>query len=310
MDDSSEISWILVLARFLHWGACLLLTATLTFQLLHFRPVRADLELAEIVSRRLGQLTIASFIGAVFSGLFWFFAIVSDMSDTTVSEAFNPSVSSIVWEQTQVGAVSHCRVAIAVAVALMLILARRTNSLTLFVSTTILAHALLGSLAFAGHGQVGHGWLRGVHLAADCAHLCLAAIWPTALIPLVLTLLLVPESEHGHAFGVRLVRRFSVSSVVCVILLALTGLINSLFLVGSIHALFAQSYGELLLIKMVLFAILIGCGAVNLLYLSPRLNRTGTLRTLIWVVSAEVVIAMILLSVVSLLGAIQPALSP
>jgi len=76
-------------------------------------------------------------------------------------------------------------------------------------------------------------------------------------------------SSSGWRHG--LVRRFSASSLVAVAVMALTGLLNSIFMVGSFRALLTSAYGQLLISKVILFFVMVGFGAWNLFLLKPRL---------------------------------------
>jgi putative copper export protein len=53
------------------------------------------------------------------------------------------------------------------------------------------------------------------------------------------------------------VRRFSASSLIAVAAMALTGLSNSVFMVGSVQGLLTTDYGRLLISKIVLFLLLV-----------------------------------------------------
>ena len=67
------------------------------------------------------------------------------------------------------------------------------------------------------------------------------------------------------------VRRFSASSLIAVAVMAFTGLLNGIFMVGSFRALLTSAYGQVLVSKLILFAAMIGFGAWNLFLLKPRI---------------------------------------
>jgi len=91
----------------------------------------------------------------------------------------------------------------------------------------------------------------------------------------------------------------------------LSGISNSWLLVGSIHALFTTAYGRLLLLKLALFAILLGFGAWNRLAIkTTRLRPESTAellpqlrRNVIW----EALFAAAVVTIVACLGATPPA---
>jgi putative copper export protein len=131
----------------------------------------------------------------------------------------------------------------------------------------------LVSLAWAGHAAATPGLFGVVHLLADALHLLSSAFWPGALVPLAAFLLLLFKSTQVEALWLAapVVRRFSASSLLAVAGLALTGLSNSLFMVGSFPALLTSPYGQILVSKLILFGVMIGFGAWNLFLLKPKI---------------------------------------
>ena len=144
-----------------------------------------------------------------------------------------------------------------------------------FLQTTLAGLSIieLFSLAWAGHGAASPGPFGVVHLLGDALHLLTSAFWPGALAPLAAFLLLLLKSSQVEAIGLAapVVRRFSASSLIAVAVMALTGLLNSIFMVGSFQALLTSAYGQILVSKLILFFAMIGFGASNLLFLKPRI---------------------------------------
>jgi putative copper resistance protein D len=112
-----------------------------------------------------------------------------------------------------------------------------------------------------------------------------------------------------------LVRRFSALSLVSVALLTATGLVNSWYLVGSLANLSGQIYGRWLLLKVVLFALSVGIGAINLLRLKPRLSadhpagqKDEAVARLQFNVQLELLLGAIIVIVVAILGILPPAI--
>jgi putative copper resistance protein D len=141
--------------------------------------------------------------------------------------------------------------------------------------TTFLGLSVIGliSLAWAGHGAASPGPLGIVHLLGDALHLLTSAFWPGALASLAAFLFLLLKSSQFEAIGLvaPVVRRFSASSLIAVAVMALTGLSNSIFMVGSFRALLTSAYGQILVSKLILFFVMIGFGAWNLLLLKPKI---------------------------------------
>jgi putative copper export protein len=58
----------------------------------------------------------------------------------------------------------------------------------------------------------------------------------------------------------------------CVLVIALTGIMQSASFVGSFDALVNTAYGRALLVKLALFVVLVGFGAFHQYVIGPRLN--------------------------------------
>jgi copper resistance protein D len=172
---------------------------------------------------------------------------------------------------------------------------------------------LLGSLAWAGHGREDSAW----HLSADVLHLLAAGIWPSGLLPLFLILRKSPvvATEADWVSMAQLVRRFSATSLAAVSLLAVTGYVNSWFLVGTVSNLFGQPYGRWLLVKTIFFCAALAIASVNLLRLKPRLlnessqpDKAGaTTAQLQRNVQLELLLGTAIIIVVAILGILPPA---
>ena len=175
----------------------------------------------------------------------------------------------------------------------------------------------LVSLAWVGHAAAGSGPFAAVHLSGDALHLLASAFWPGALAPLAVFLFLILNSNQIGAIGLAspVVRRFSASSLIAVAVMALTGLLNGIFMVGSIHAFLTSAYGQLLASKILLFCAMIGFGAWNLLGLKPRITHDplslnignqSAVRLLFKNVIWEIALGTVVILIVALLGAMPP----
>ena len=195
----------------------------------------------------------------------------------------------------------------------------RTSGRRSFLRTTLVGLSILElvSLAWAGHATASPGPFGIVHLLGDALHLLTSAFWPGALAPLAAFFLLVLKSNQSEAIelAASVVRRFSASSLIAVAVMALTGLLNSIFMVGSFRALLTTTYGQLLASKLILFFAMVGFGAWNLFLLKPRiaveLPRVNLvqksavyllLRNVLW----EIGLGTLVILIVGLLGITPP----
>lgn len=182
----------------------------------------------------------------------------------------------------------------------------------------LLAAGLVVTVALTGHAAAEEGSSGLVHRAADAAHLLAAAVWLGALPPL-LFLLRRGASGLGEDLSTASARvvGFHTIGLGAVAVLIVSGAVNSWFLVASLVALLATTYGRLLLAKLALFAVMIGLAAEDRLRLVPALARdlasgdrgeqsAAALRLRI---RAELAVGMLVLLAVAVLGAIEPASS-
>ena len=111
------------------------------------------------------------------------------------------------------------------------------------------------------------------------------------------------------------VMRFSVMAVISVGVIGITGLYAAFLRVGTLNAFETSLYGHVLFIKQGFVAALLLLAAVNLLFISPRLNRDrqGNISNVPLVmhfekiVKGEVILACLLLLMVSVLTYLPPA---
>ena len=119
---------------------------------------------------------------------------------------------------------------------------------------TAVALALAGAMAPA---LAGHSSLDGLHVEAAvslCLHIAGVSVWVGGLAVVSALLLLEPERTSD------LLPRFSVLALVCVVVVAESGLLNASLRAGTAEALAGSTYGSLVLAKAVLLAWLIRLG--------------------------------------------------
>ena len=138
-----------------------------------------------------------------------------------------------------------------------------------------LAGASLASLALVGHMAERRN-LLGLAQLNQAVHLLAAGAWLGGLLPL--GRLLRRAAGEDDPTLVRLARDavppFSQMGYAAVALIALTGAVNTLILVGSIGALFATDYGRLLTLKIALYLAMVAIAAINRFRFGQRLLRS------------------------------------
>lgn len=137
-----------------------------------------------------------------------------------------------------------------------------------------LAGALIcASFAWMGHGAATPGVAGLLHVTSDICHTWAAGVWIGALV-VFLILLMTDAGDSRQGLHIALQGFAGVGSGLVAVLVA-TGLINSWFVVGlaGLPKLLTTPYGQLLNLKLVLFAAMLGLAAANRFRLTPRLGQ-------------------------------------
>jgi putative copper resistance protein D len=296
-------------ARFFHLACAIILFGGASF-VLYARPDVGG-------SRRLALLPAilaAAALGALLSGVAWFVLTAANMSGALVGALDRETLSSVLWD-TSFGLVWALRVPLMILI-LAVIWWRRASALSrrAIALLSFLAAILLASLAGVGHTQVHEGVPAGVHVTADAVHLLAAGAWLGGLLPLCLFLAPDRTAQVSNDEAVRILSRFSGMGYVAVAVLIASGSINSWFLIGSLPHLIDTSYGQLLLSKLGLFGLMLLLALSNRFRLVPAIAQskmaTGSERLLAGLrrqVGAELVLALFVVGIVSVLGTLSPA---
>jgi copper resistance protein D len=134
--------------------------------------------------------------------------------------------------------------------------------------------------------------------------------------PLVLLLVYLGRfREDGWAsLAARAGSRFSSLGILAVGVLLVSGTVNAAFLLGGMHSLIDTDYGRLLLLKVALFAAMLGLAGMNRQNLLPRLlggagagQAPVALRKLVQSALAEIALGLAIVCIVGLLGIMPPA---
>jgi putative copper export protein len=176
-----------ILARAVHIGACLLFFGVFAFDRFVATKVFAKIkiEIDGYWQTRIRFFNLILLPIILLSGFAWLALVAMNMSGQPLQIA----ILKTVWTQTQFGTVWKWRLIFWLASAVVAILFIFSKSQTAFQRFSIwlqlfFGGALLGSLAWAGHGQETSIW----HLLADVLHLLVAGFWPTGLQPFALLL--------------------------------------------------------------------------------------------------------------------------
>ena len=172
------------------------------------------------------------------------------------------------------------------------------------------ALGVLLTFSMTSHAAATPGIAR-LALVNDFVHLCAAAVWVGGLFGFAAGTPLfaggLPESARRVALS-RLTRRFSVVALLSVCVLGVTGAFSAWAQVTEFAALAATPYGMALLAKVGVIAPLLALGAVNLVWVRPRLRGSGrAARWLRRLVAGEIALAALALLAVGFMTSLEPA---
>lgn len=283
----------LILCRFVHFAAVLLLFGTCLFRTWLFRPLLIDAGAASLdkkltwVLRSLVPLALAS-------GLLWLVLTAGIMAGSW-QDGLDPQTLTLVLGNTFFGQVWSAHLLLNALLWVGLV-SQRLWSPNLRLA---LATLLLATLAPVGHGAMFDGLSGELMILNQLIHLCCIGAWLGGL--LLLSLLLVPPSV-GNAH--HLLLRFSGIGYGLVAAIIITGLINVRVLSGAVWPEPAFSgFGLILLIKVCLVLCMLLLALLNRLLLNGNGGRLKVLRTS---VAVECLFGMAAVAAVSLLGTLPP----
>ena len=186
----------------------------------------------------------------------------------TLGDAFSWSLFTSVLE-TDFGEVMLIQSALAATLALTALALRHAEDhdrRPLIALTLALSAGLSLTPSFSGHART----LGALGLTSDILHVISAALWTGGLAFLVLALLLADSDRWPLA--TRAVPRFSNLAVGSVVVLLAAGTISAYLQLRTWSALWDNTYGLLVLAKIVLVIPLLALGAYNNRYAVPRLK--------------------------------------
>jgi copper transport protein len=169
--------------------------------------------------------------------------------------------------------------------------------------------AILLTLSLSSH-NAAVAEVRAAAIFSDYVHLLAAGFWVGGLCHLALGVPVILQTlspSQRRAMLSTLIPRFSVVAILSVGTLMITGLYSGWVQVTIVEAV-ATPYGLTLLVKLGLVALLVFLGALNLLWVRPRLSREERAsRWLQRLLVGEAVLAVLVLLSVGMLGSLEPA---
>ena len=233
---------------------------------------------------------------------------------SVVFESSLPAVfGGPVWDlllDTEWGRLWLWRVALGAASGVAAIVAwRRGDNPGLALLSVVLGAGALLTISLTSHAAATVN-VRTEAILNDFIHLIAVAVWVGGLCGLALAVRLIlavcDNSERRETLSA-LVRRFSLVAGIGVAAIILTGLYSAWAQVVTVPAL-QVPYGRVLVFKVAVVAGLLLVAGANLIWVRPRLHAGDTAG--LWLkrlVGAEIALAVLVLLIVGLLTALEPA---
>jgi putative copper resistance protein D len=229
-----------------------------------------------------------------------------------LSGMFDSSLQDMAWTSSAGGAFAVRELGLLLIIAGMQTVSARLTAESFFKSSTGMSAtrwvkrfssrgftvvgvtgAVLVAASFALTGHIASNPRRWLLAPLLLTHLLIVAFWFGALLPLCLATLKEPQERAA-----RVVALFSAAAFWLVPLILLAGVAMAALLLPDSAAL-ARPYGEIVIAKAALFAVVLGLGGLNKWRFGPALGRGDLLagRSFRRVVIAEYVIIVVVLAI-------------
>jgi putative copper resistance protein D len=306
----AEVDGPMIVVRTIHFAATAVTAGALIFRAVVAEPAsRSRRDASAIVEAQIRKVAWISLAVAMVSGLSWVLWLAMSLSGEGLGETVMSGALRDVLNLTQFGLVSQIRLALAIMLAICLAFDRLAPARWLALGSAL---GLVGSIAWTGHaGSTPYG-LGDLHLAADALHLIGSAAWIGGLPSLVLLLAAARGNKAlaGASLAQAAAQSFSTLGVFSVATLLLSGIVNAWILVGSFRGLLFNGYGIVLMLKLAVFAAMLGFAAVNRFWLTPQLAGSpddAALHQLMRNSVIEIVLGFVIFAIVGVLGTLHPA---
>ncbi|WP_426437273.1 copper homeostasis membrane protein CopD [Bradyrhizobium genosp. P] len=307
----AEIDGPMVVTRTAHFAASATTAGALIFSGFVAEPaLRAAPQAGALVRKQARAVAWIGLAVAVISGLAWVILLTMSLSDGGVGDALASEALLDVLNLTQFGLVSKVRLALAIVLTICLAFERSASWRWLALAAAV---SLVSSIAWIGHAGSTPNALGYLHLASDVLHLIAASAWIGGLLPLVLLLGAIRSRPGWSSLELDAIRRFSTLGTASVGTLIVSGFFNAWILVGSLRGLVVTDYGQILMLKLAAFIVMLVFAAFNCFVLTPRLAlssgqaRQDALHGLSRNTWIEIALGLSILAMVGVLGSLHPA---
>ena len=293
---SSAPAWVRWTLRYVSYAAIM----TVIGILLTAATVWPDARSHPILTRALSATLIATGVLA----LMQLVVLASDIGETSLWASIGSMGTAT---STQAGMALALRFVAAVAMWVTVTRVKIRYDDIYWTAVAIPSAFLLGTWAFAGHASTMR-W-PAVGVVTDVVHHAAAAAWLGGLV--IVAGLVMPRTAPEIAALV--VRRFSTVAAVSVGVLMLTGVVQSVRLVGGPTALLSADHGRYLALKVTAVLVMVAIAAANRRrvsrYLSEPSRLRENLRPMRRAMLLEVAIGLVVLGITAAMVVSPPAVA-
>lgn len=264
------MDWMTVLVRFALYLDLMLVFGLPLFQLHALRrPERSS-----ALGKKFSALTAGAAVIGMALSVASMFLMAKAMTGAADVSAIERHVFEMMLTDTSFGMAWCLRMAMLLICLSAALLSNRWPSAGAGVMSAA-GGAALATLSWAGHGAMDEGARGQVHLTADIIHLLAAGGWVGALAAFILVLALRSGDDPARlSLLSRTLNGFALTGTVIVGSLVVTGVLNYWLIVGpTVAGLLSSPYGQLLIAKLGLFALMLALAAANRYRLAPLLER-------------------------------------
>ncbi|MCT4702280.1 copper homeostasis membrane protein CopD [Enterobacteriaceae bacterium H20N1] len=289
------LSALYITLRFVHFAALMvLLGSTVCSVLLAPQPFKPVLSLR--LAKQWRPAIWLSLISAIL-----LLGAQAGLMGSGWADTVNPQVWFAVLG-TRFGSVWLWQISLGVITVVVFLLKPRALQSVLL----ILAAAQLILLAGVGHAAMREGLPGGIQRLNHAIHLLSAAWWAGGLLPLLMCMRMAHKPRWRHA-AITAMMRFSRYGHLAVAAVIVTGVVNSLMILGWSLPLESR-YVQLLLLKVALVAVMVTIALFNRYVLVPRFTGAATpaQQRFIQLTWLEVVLSVAVLLAVSAFATWEP----
>lgn len=284
--------------RILRWGNYLglILLLGMLFTELYLANGAIALTLGRrAIQAGLGLMTVTSFVNVIL--------FLRDTND------FSAGIFSRIWNLTDTTPGSMLLVKLFLSLLCIMILSRplREASFTLAEKRllSVTSSMYLIAMTYLGHSRSQD--IPWIGIPAGVLHIAAMAIWIGGL----LALLFVVLPNVNTVQSITAFRRFGPAAEKIVILIVVTGFIQSLRLHHGVSTLFTTSHGQLLLIKVLFVGVMVWLASQNRASLPPssdlsEKNALGLRHVLVRSTALESLLALVVLSLTAIIAGSPP----